>query len=481
MIDIKDSCRKMTPVKLAFAASLLLSLIAYWNSPILSKDSAFYLDLANTFLVEGPAAILKRYDWPWFPVLVAVSHQLTFLSLELCAHLWCALFMAGACAVTVACVQKRIEDAGYLACLVVLSMPAFNAFRGEILREFGFWFFSLLAIWLAMRWEERPGWLAGVWVQMAVAGAFLFRREALLLMPAMVLWLVTDHRWRSDWRRYFQLNALPLVGASLLGGYLAASGGFSKAGLYWQLINPEKFFAKFAGISSLFATTVLEKYSRDEAGYILFFGFLAVILLKFFKMTGPFLLPMLFRHSWHGTKDICRNFRLSCFSWGLYLVVLMVFFVQQQFMNSRYASFLNWLAVPLVVYLLLAFVREYPRLARVLLVVAVIVMVDNVVSLSAKKTHYREAGLWISRNVPIDATVYYDDERIRYYAGRGYSMDVVAKSVAMNPENAGRYRYFVIEEKADASWLPEWLIRQNRRVLSDFSNAKGATVLVIGE
>ncbi|MCM2265308.1 MAG: glycosyltransferase family 39 protein [Desulfuromonadales bacterium] len=482
MIDTRNYCGRISPVRLAFIGSLLLSMVAYWSNPILSKDSAFYLDLANTFNAEGFAATLKRYDWPWYPILIAVSHQATSLSSELCAHLWCALFMAGACTVTVACVQRRIESAGYLACLVVLAMPAFNAFRGEILREFGFWFFCLLAIWLAMRWEERPGWLAGVWVQMAVAGSFLFRREALLLVPAMILWQFTDPRWRRDWLRQLQLSALPVVGVVLLGFYLAASGAFAKVGMYWSLVSPENLFVKFAEISGRFAATVLEKYSRDEAGYILFFGFLAVILLKFLKLLGPFLVPMLSKRCWSGAKSLCNTFRLSSLAWGFYLAVLMVFFIQLRFMNSRYTSFLNWLAVPLVVYLLLAFVREYPRLARVVMAVALVVMVDNVVSLSAKKTHYRDAGIWISRNLPTDATVFYDDERIRYYAGRGYSMDqTVTKAMAMSPENAGRYRYFAVEEKADAPWLQGWLTQQNRRVLARFSNAKGAAVLVIGE
>lgn len=470
-----------SPAKVAFLGSLLLSFIAYWNAPILNKDGAFYLDLAKTFSDAGFSAVLQRYDWSWFSILISISHQLTSLPLESCAHLWCAFFMAGACSLSVACVEKHLESAGWLACLVVLSLPAFNSFRGEILRDFGFWFFCMLTIWLAMKWEARPGWFAGVLVQLAVLGAVLFRREALLLVPSIILWQMTDRRWRKDWQRYAQLNTLPVAGVFLLGFYLFAVGGFSKAGIYWQLISPEKFFAKFAEISDLFATTVLTKYSWDDAGYILGVGFLAVILLKFIMLMGPFVVPLLFRSSWTGIKTQFGNFRLSCFAWLFYLIVLMVFFVQLQFINSRYTSFLNWLAIPFVTLLLLSFSKEYPKLSRFLLAISLVVMLDNVVSFSAKKTHYREAGQWLAGNVPKNEQIYYEDERIRYYAGWGYSMDQVPKAAALSPEHVGEYRYFVLEGKADEPWLREFLTQQHKRILTQFSNKKKNTVLVIGD
>lgn len=467
--------------KAAFWGSLALSLIAYFNNPILNKDGAFYLDLARTFLQEGFSATFLRYDWSWFAILLAGSHQLTTLPLELCAHLWCAFFMAGTCALSVACVNRRMESCGFLACIVVLATPAFNAFRGDILREFGFWFFCILAVWLTMRWEDRPGWLAGLWVQLAVIAAVLFRREALLLVPSLILWQSFERDRRKDWRRYLQLNAIPTAVLLSVLGYLFGAGGIAKAGLYWQLISPEKVIAKFLDTSSLFASAVLAKYSQDEAKYILGFGFLTVVLLKFFSLMGPFVLPILFRRSWVGIRTAFREYRLSCLAWVFYLLALMVFFIQLQFINSRYTSFLNWLAVPFVVYLLAAFSKEYPRLFRVLLVVSLVVMFDNVISLSAKKTHYRDAGKWLAVNVAKDEKIYYDDERIRYYAGLGYSTEEIPREIALSPGRSGEYRYFVLEEKADRPWLQEWLKAGNRQILSQFANSKGNTILIVGE
>ncbi|GAB1367803.1 hypothetical protein MASR1M42_03510 [Azonexus hydrophilus] len=91
-------------------------------------------------------------------------------------------------------------------------MPAFSSFRDDIIREHGFWFFSVLSIWLAYRWQEHGGWWQALLVQAAIGGAVAFRLEALLLEFALVLWLAPSLRERAVGAR--QLCWLPLLGAA---------------------------------------------------------------------------------------------------------------------------------------------------------------------------------------------------------------------------------------------------------------------------
>ncbi len=473
----------VSPVQLAFFGSLLLSLIAVLGTAIIDRDAAFYMDIAQRASEQGPRLAIESFDWPWFSLLLVGSHLLLRLPVELCAHLWCALFMAGTCALMVDCVRQRVPAAAYWACLVVLTMPAFNQFRYDILREFGFWFFSVLTLWLALRWQVRGGWWQAALIHAALFLAALFRLEAVLLLPALILWQSPGLRTPGGWRRMLQLNALPLLAGIL--GLLAmlAWGGLSSARIevYLSMLDPRQVFASFRELSDQFARTLINTYSKDEAGRIIFFGMLAALLIQFIHALGPFVVPFCSRRSWVSMGGYWREFRP--FAWGalLYLAVLVLFFVRQQFMISRYVSFLNLLVVPLAAMALMLFAENFPRMAKALTAVALLVMVHNVVSFGAQKTHYIAAGGWVAKHIEPGASVYYDDGRIAYYAGRGYPLPTITRETAMSPEHYREYRYFVIDAKVDDPWLQDWLSRQHKQVLTRFANRKGDSVLVIGE
>jgi hypothetical protein len=483
MQGIFKQLQRLSPVQLAFIGSLLLSWIAVLGAVTVNRDAAFYLDIGQTFLDHGVAAAYQRFNWPWFSVLLGASHWLTGLAIETCAYLWCALFMAGTCALVVACVQQRLPAAGYWACLIVLAMPALNQFRNDILREFGFWFFCLLALWLVLRWQIRGGWIRAALVSLAVLLAALFRLEALLLVPALALWQLPQARTRAGCLGLLQLNALPLLGASLAVVFLLLYGeiSVSRAQYYFDLVDPRKLFGAFRQLSEQFAGTLINKYSTDDAGQIIFFGLLATLLLAFIKLFGPFALPFMYRGSWRAFKHYWLEFRPFAWSALLYAGVLMMFFVQQQFINSRYVSFLNLLVVPLVTIGVMIFAEHFPRLTKALVAIALLVMLSNVISLGAKKTHYVAAGAWVAQHIEADAPVYYDDARIAYYAGRGYPEQTLSRDQAMSPDAALKYRYFLIEAETDEAWLQAWLEKNQRRVLAQFANRKKDSVLIIGE
>lgn len=466
------------PVWLAFFGSLLLSLIAVMGTATVGRDAALYIDVAQQVTEQGPDVAWAAFDWPWFSLLLAATHSILRLPLELSAYLWCGLFFAGTSALMVDCVRQRSPDITRWACLVMLAMPAVNAFRNDIIRECGFWFFCTLALWLALRWHARGGWLRAAFIHMAIVAAALFRLEALLLIPALALWQLPG-LWSSSRRlSFFQFSLLPVVGllvVSVTGVLLSA-----RVVLYLDMIEPHGVFASFQMLCDQFANSLINKYSQDEAGRIIFFGILATMTITFVKLMGPFAVPFILRRNWGVLGIYWRDYRPFAWAALLYLVVLVLFFIKQQFMNARYMSFLNLLFVPVLAMGLAAFAREFPRLGKGLVVLALLVMLSNVISTGAGKTHYIEAGRWMSAHVESDAPTYFTDGRISYYAGRGYVMPVLTQEEAISPAHAGDYRYFVIEAKGDEPWLNEWLAAHKLRILEHFANRKGATVVVIG-
>lgn len=469
------------PVRLAFFASLLLSLIAVMGAGTLGRDASFYMTIAERVSQEGPAVAWQYFNWPWFTYLLAATHVVLRLPLEWCAYLWCALFMAGTCALLVDVVRQRFPAAAGWACLLVLAMPAVNQFRNDVLREYGFWFFCVLALWLVMRWQVRGGWLRAAAIHLAIGLAMLFRLEALMMEMALALWLLAGVRKPQGMRRLGEFIALPLLvgGTGLIA--LLAKGEMTSTRLeaYLSLIDPRQVYFALRQMADQFGDSMTYKYSRDETGRIIFFGLLAALLIKFVSMIGPFSLPFLRRESWQALRTYLRDYQAFAWTALLYLAVLMVFFISMQFMNGRYLSFLNLLVVPLLAVGVWHFANRFPRLGKALLVVGVLVMVSNVVSTGARKTHLIEAGHWVAANIDPTAKVYYDDGRVSYYAGRGYVMSLPQAEV-IHEDAARKYSYFVLEGRPDEPWLTAWLEKHQMRVLASFANRKKSTVVVIG-
>lgn len=471
------------PVRVAFLGSLLLSLIAVMGLVTIGRDAAFYMTIAQGVTEQGPKLAFQSFDWPWFTLLIAGTHVVLPLPFETIAHLWCAFFMAGTCALVVDGVRLRTPEAARWACLAVLAMPAINQDRDDILREFGFWFFCSLTLWLALCWHERGGWLRATSMHVAILAALFFRLEAVLLWPALGLWQLPNLRSSERRKQFLQFALLPILGLVLAMVVFSMMGGLSSARVeaYWGMINPRNVFASFSQLSQQFASTMTYTYSRSDAGQIIFFGLLATVLILFVKLMGVFGFSFLYRGSWGVLGIYWRQYRPFAWAALLYVVVLMLFFIKHQFMIGRYVSFLNLLFVPALAMALVVFARRFPRLGKIVLVIGLLLMLANVITTGARKTQYVEAGHWVAANMEPGASAYYDDGRISYYAGRGYVYPTVTREEAMSPELASHYRYFLIEAKGDEPWLNEWLAGHDMRIITRFANRKGATVLVIGK
>lgn len=459
----------------------MLSLIAVLGEVAIGKDAAFYLDIALQVSEQGMAVALERFDWPWFTLLLAGTYKYLGIPLELTAYLWCALFMAGTCTLLVASLRRAIPDSVVWIVLLVLALPAFNAFRNDILREQGFWFFSALTLWLALNWSEQGGWLRAALIHLAILGAALFRLEALMLLGAIVLWRFPDMFSRTGWLRLLQLAALPLMGLVTAVIVLGLVGELSQGRVeyYLRLLDPGSLKITFDAKTAALAHAVFATYMGDEVGSLLLGIILLAILLSFIKLCGPLALVFLHRNSWSAFSCYWQRYRLFACAALIYIAVLVVFFLQQGFVNSRYVSYLNLLALPLLAFALVGFVRRFPRMGKLLAVLLVVQMLDNVISLGAKKTHYIEAGHWLSQHATRDMAIYYDDPRIGYYAGFGYRATKQSLDQALaEPQN---YRYLLIEADGDEPWLLEWMKQRDLRVLVRFANRKNDAVLVIGE
>lgn len=475
-MDNAQFAKRISPVQATFLGSLSLSLVALLNNPTINRDGILYVETARIFLQDGYIAATKSFNWPFLSILMALVSKLTGIGLEKTGHLLNAVFMAGASAFVVAGTERRIPQASWSICIVVLALPGLNDYRDELLREYGCWFFTMLAFWLALRWEETPFWGTALVVQASLTIAALFRPEALAFFPALVMWQLFSGPKGEKWRRTLMLGGLPLLAfvaliTLFLGGQLEAShrlaGELSR-------INTASFDAKAMALSD-----ALIPYAKDQAKTILFMGSLAIIPLKFLKQLGIFIVPLFFLLQCNGLRTSLS--RAPLFAWALlaHLFVLSAFVIDLQFLAGRYVAVLSLLAAPFIGLGLVLLTQRFPRWKKVVLFLSFLIMLSNVVSLTPRETYLIQAGKWLAENGHSSERTYVEGSRTAYYAG--WTIDRTGE-----PEDRqhlsesiqkGRYDLVVLEVSHRDTDIDSWLENNNLRVLKRFRSARNDSVI----
>jgi len=473
--------RSPGPVGTAFISSLLLSWIAL-DGALINRDGILYVEVAQAMLEHGFALQRGGIDWQFLSLLMAGLSAAMGLAPETTGHLLNAFLLAGACSLLVAIVRRRQPEAAWVACLVVLAMPAYNGYRNELLREYGFWFFCMLAFWLAMRWEASGRWREAIVCQLALGIAALFRLEAVAFYPALMLWQAFGAPTGQRRQRVLMMGCVPLVGALLavilfLTGVIAAPGRMI---YYLDAANPLRTLQIIGEAAGRMSEYVFpSKYSREEAGYILFIGLLSVIPMKFLKMAGVFVVPLAYAFVAQPLRTVLSRWQPLPWAFLAYVLVLAAFVTHQFFLVGRYVSLLNLLAVPVAAAGLALLMERFPRWKALIVALALLTMAANVISFTPRKTHIVEAGRWLGANAHDAARVGVDNARLAYYAGwpasQAASLDRPALAQALA---SGRVDMVAIEAPRKDTGAEKWLEELRLKPVQRFANKAGDTVIV---
>lgn len=464
-----------SPIGIAFGASLLLSVIALQKG-VINRDGVLYVDAARVYVEQGFKASLEVFQWPFMSIMMALLAQATGMEIETAAHLLNVLFMAGTCALLVASAGRLFPEAIWPICLVVLAIPAFNEYRDELIREYGTWFFLMLAVWLSLRWSEQPNWQGAFAIQICLIMAALFRPEALAYLVAIALWRRFAITGKEGWRQLAMLSWLALLGiAALL--VLHMQGDLLAGRLMSELkrFELEGFQQKSAVLAS-----ALNAHAREQAPSILVIGSLGLVPLKYVMKLGLFIVPLGFAFVAPGRAAFLA--RCGPFAWLFFVHVLMlaVFVLDLQFLAGRYIAPLLMFSAPVIGYGLARMLLRYPRWKTGLVSIALLVMVSNVVSMGNTKLHYVEAGRWLAKHVTDSSRVYVESGRTAYYAGWRYattrgSIDRAQLHEALLER---RYELIAMDVPRKDGGFDRWLESARMAEIRRFGNNAGDTVRI---
>lgn len=437
------------PETVVLVLSVVLSLIAISGVVTIGKDAALYMTIAQDIDEHGLFVMFDRFDWPWISLLIAYTHKLTGMGYETAAYFYSVLFMAGLSLFTVLTVKRQEPEAVWWAVLLVLSVPAFNGFRDEIIRETGYWFFAVLAVW-AIQPAQELSWKRGVLFQVAVVAAMWFRFEATFLAAAGALYGLLVYR-KSGVKNIILMQVK--IGWVFLAGwilFLAALPMLDPAKLsriYSQIsmFDPVSLYYSFIQTSDIFAREALLKWSYSDAPKMLLAGIFFILVFRALTYVGIGSVFFISRDFRQNFRQQLPRFGMNTVAAGFYFLVLFLFFVQNKFVNSRYMVLLVLLLLPVLIVSASRFFREHRKWGKVFLAFSICVALSNVISLSDKKTHYIEAAQWVRDSARQDASIFYEDARVQYYAGRGYDAHQIKGVEKLTNAERRKFDLFVVE------------------------------------
>jgi hypothetical protein len=150
---------------IAAILSLMTLFIAVNTQAPINNDGILYLHTAEAFVNSGWQEAMKHYNWPFYSIFIAWLSKLTHLSFENSTY----VLNAG---------SRFVQ---FLGALIILSHPQLHHYQHYIVRGFGYWAFSLLALlhfirfYKYLKWRHALGW--GIFISIAI----LFRPEGLVL------------------------------------------------------------------------------------------------------------------------------------------------------------------------------------------------------------------------------------------------------------------------------------------------------------
>ena len=499
------------------AASLLLSLWAWWSDPTpVNRDGAIYINAAHYLALGDWTESYRIYPWPFYPALLAGTAWLGGMGLEGAGLLLNCLFHALLVWAFLALLRVAGADLRVLAvgALLILVHPELGEDRGDLLRGPGMWAFFLLGVACLMRLREGArlahalGWSA--WL----LAAALFRIEAFVYLAVMPLLLLFEPG--LAWKQRPRLAAKSLracLACYLLPG-LALAG--AALGLYAAQLPLGRLTEPLYYAESLVQALAVKMPERGEAltrhvlhdridgyGTAAAYGVLGFIaLMTLVKRAG---LLFLLLAGWQklaagaGPRLQVKHGRVFLWLALVNLAYLLVDLAVHVKVHHRYAAPLGFIVLVYASFGLPALWDWLKRLsikrrlgARLLqgaLALALLATaLDGVHSFGASKRYLRDAGEWLASELPAGRRLISNDYVVSHYAGVRHTYDgwwaqedfahgLERGRLDLRGAQPGDY-LAIRPDKAGGQALAQLAVRPGLTAIRTFTGDKGRQVVI---
>ena len=484
--------------------SLAFSLWAYLADPLLNADGILYLRTAQAFLTGGVAGAFELYEWPWYSIAIGLFHHFSGIPL----HLTALVVNAALAGLMVAAFVSLCREAGgdrltlIFAAMLILAHPELNEYRSFVIRDFGFWAFSLGSLLALMRYAQRGSYREVLAWSGCILAAFSLRTEALILAAMGPLALfASEASWRHRFRSYLKLNAplLALVpfGLTLMAAHPDILERFATAPVYQKWAYPLAEMKNELWRTSMEISAI--RSSQDAEDFHLLFllsGLAAILAAEFLSSLGLLASVVLIYGFWKLRCDPPSHIRwpvvlYACAS----LVYLSAFILFYRFLQGRHPMLLALLAMLPAPFFLRQIFSKAKRLHRqgifffALAFALGASLVDGFASFGHSKRHLVDALAWMEVNVGGNEAIRTNSQKLAFHGGRPVDWNEVLlfergreKAVAALTASSG---YWLVEvghnEPALEAALRNKVMRGELLELSRFVNSRRDSVVVYQE
>lgn len=472
---------KESPLTMTFLLSIALSLASLSYRASMNPDGMLYVMGGRVFIEEGFRAALSYFNWPFLSILIGVTASILHIPYEMAGHLLIILMISTTCVLMVKITQRYVPNSAWLACLVVLALPAINEDRHNIMRETGAWMFLALAIWLAIRTPKRVDVLNAIGPTLALLLSALFRAEFAVFYPALILWQWYALKENRSLINSVRLFALPTsVALALLAALLLSDITLHRINMFLSFLSLESIKLKFEANAAHIGLFMNSDFGQDANRAVLAWGLLGYIFNSFVEICYTLNIPLAIGIYWAFRNE--KSFA-PLGSLFVSITIVIIFFVfQLYFLSDRYSAPMALLCVPLISYGMFQLYASKRRLA-IFLVTGLLALnaLDNIISTGDQDTHLVQAGEWIQQHQLPEQETYIDYARIAYHANwvhYPFSQDRTSDARRDQAYQNPNIRYMTLLRHASDEEL-KWLEGKNMVLLAEFTNSKGRKVLIL--
>jgi hypothetical protein len=492
------------------AISILVTLrVIYIQHGWINNDSVLYFEVARLFAAGQWKEGLSLYNWPLYPALLALLHNLSSFSIQHVAQLLNVIFFA----ITTYSFLTLIRLAGgnktTMVCGTLLLLSS-TYIVGDVLpmllRDQGFWAFFLASLGFFIRFYRSGKLSEAVLWQLCAILATLFRIEAVTFLILLPLSIISNPSVtsRAVINRIFAASIITLAcaGVILIVLLLVPSIRLTDLGRIQDIgaVLQNSYLQITHGLiekSEIMDRLILGNYLDGYGLMGVVFTLIGIVLFKLAGTAGWGTIAILAVAG----KD--RPERLSpdaakIFYWVIALALLntVVIILSTFVLSSRYIIALAFILMILASFSLAAFLRYLSSgrnkkdsarkwLLIALLLILVLSFLKNILPNGTTFNYQQNAAYWLKSNAGKNSQIFIDNPRIRYYAGEPYAgrskdeWQLVLE--AIQDKSIHHYDYLLIslddEHPEREKYLTDILI--NHRLVKKFhKDGSGKAVLV---
>jgi hypothetical protein len=466
------TCGKLHWVVVALSI-LIAAQVQYIQHGWINPDSVLYLEAAKLFAKAQWQAGFDVFPWPFYALCIAFVSKITTLGVHLCAQILNVLFFAIATYHFIKIIQlaggkQRQIIAGALIWLSAQYM--IGGVLEMLMRDEGFWAFFLASIGFFIQFYKTGQLKHALLWQICIILATLFRIEAityLLILPCLLLFQ-TQNNFAQNLKKFTHAHSINLLLAIVIISIFASNNALSTKFLgrlnevftinLWQ-----QFTQLLHEKSSIMSSKVLGKYLEEFAMPGLLLTFIYVMCVKAITATGLVnigLAGMSFKlHKKLIEIEAYRVLRSAAFiaAINMALIITKVFVL-----SSRYVLAFSFILMVFAAFYLaemfkhLATKNSKNKKMRWLVIALIIFMllglVKNLLPKQKGYNYMQDAVAWVKVNNIANKPVFYDDSRVRFYAGAPFvgngtdSWSIVTS--AIENQSIQQYDFLLINHSA---------------------------------